>query len=324
MSEPGENCIGLGLVGAGRWGARYLQTLADIEGIVLRVVASRNPATRKMLPRTCEVVGDWRSALACEGLDGLIIASPPATHFEIASAGCSAGIAVLIEKPVTLDSAQARQLSKLAGDRNVPVLVGHTHLFASAYETLKARAPGLGRPWRIRSVGANHGPFRDDVDALWDYGPHDVAMCLDLVGQDPVGIRARSAATAHNSEAGGILVDARLEFADGSVADLTFGNLLAAKQRLFRVDGTRGGLVYDDLAPHKLVELGPDGQCRSAVKISSQLPLARAVIAFREAINQGSHSAGSLQLGVRVVETLEAIARDVGLAPADRPQLAGA
>jgi predicted dehydrogenase len=189
-------------------------------------------------------------------------------------------------------------------------MVDHTHVFSSAFETLKDRARRLEPPVRIRSIGGNRGPYRDDVDGLWDYGPHDVSMCLDLVGEEPsaVHVQAPKARAAGHDQ--GIAVDVRLEFPGGTTADLTFGNGFEEKRRLFEVRGANGALVYDDLAPDKLVERDHRGETQ-VVRISAVPPLTRAVLAFCDAIVSGRRQDPSLDLGVAVVETLERVADDM-------------
>jgi predicted dehydrogenase len=243
------------------------------------------------------------------GLDGVILATPPALHHEMAMACVASGLAVLVEKPLTLGGPSARALREAASARGVLVMVDHTHVFSGAFETLKARARRLTPPLRIRSIGGNRGPIRADVDGLWDYGPHDVSLCLDLLGSEPVAVQAQALAAAGDA-GGGIGVRARLEFPGDVVAELTFGNGLSEKRRRFEVEGKGGTLLYDDLAEHKLVERDSRGRV-TPIPLSPTPPLSRAVLAFRDAIVSGCREHPSLPLGVAVVETLERIAASV-------------
>ena len=94
MPEP---TLKLGLVGAGRWGRNYVRTIATLDGLRLAAVASRNPETATLVPPHCHIVTDWHDLIAMPGIDGIIIASPPATHAEILLAAIAAGkhVAVL-------------------------------------------------------------------------------------------------------------------------------------------------------------------------------------------------------------------------------------
>lgn len=306
LRQAPSGCVNLGLVGVGRWGSRYLSTLAGVDGVRLALVVSRNPRTHEKVPPDCQVLEDWQGALEPGRLDGLILATPPAVHYEMARACVDSGFPVLVEKPLTQDQEQARDLQHAARRQGSLVMVEHTHLFSSAFETLKRRMPYLAGPLRIRAIGGNYGPFRADADALWDWGPHDVSMCLDLIPQSPIAVRAHVAASRKPGEGSGMVVDARLEFSNGMRTELTFGNLMPGKRRRFEVRGSNGALIYDDLAKEKLVERDGNGVWQP-LSLSPVLPLSRAVMAFRDSIILGDRGHPSLPLGVRVVETLARI-----------------
>jgi len=303
IRKSGNDRVTLGLVGVGRWGSCYLSTLNAIEDVRLGLVVSRNPDTQERVPSGCEVVQSWHAALEPGRLDGLILAAPPAVNYEMARACIESGLPVLIEKPLAQNQQQAHELQQASLQKDALVMVDHIHLFSSAFETLKARAHFLEGPLRIRSVGGNHGPFRDGINAIWDWGPHDISMCLDFIGQPPSVIHAHTSASRETADGGGMTVGVQLEFPDGTQAELTFGNLMSEKKRIFEVHGANGGLIYDDLATDKLVEYDRKG-IKKKVNISSVPPLTRLINVFRDSIASGHRQHTSLSLGVSVVEML--------------------
>ena len=310
--------LALGLVGAGPWGSRYVASLSGLEGVHLALVASRSPAARERVPAGCEFTTDWRGAVSNGKLDGVVLATPPAVHHDMVMACLASGLPVLVEKPLTLDGQAARALRDAASRSGSLVMVDHTHVFSSAFEALKARARRLEPPLRVRSIGGNRGPYRKDVNGLWDYGPHDVSMCLDLVGEEPVAVHGEVASLA-GPDARGMAVEARLAFPGGARASLTFGNGLKEKRRVFEVQAANGALLYDDLAEAKLIERDHRGRGQ-AVRISPVPPLTRAVLAFCDAIVSGRRQDPSLYLGVAVVETLERIAASIPAASCPAPR----
>lgn len=292
--------VRLGLIGAGRWGARYIATLRALPGVSLARVASGNPATAALLPPGCSLDADWRALCRDATLEGVIVATPPALHAPMTLEAMRAGKAVLVEKPLTLDAAEARALRATAERSGALVLVDHTHLYSAAYRELKRRAPMLGKLLRVESEGGNRGPVRPGVSALWDYGPHDLAMALDLAGAPVSGMKAQRDGQEPD---GGEAVALRLEFANGVGAAIRVSNIETEKRRRFAAVCERGMLVYDDLASAKLVLRS--GQADSPVALEASLPLTNVVLAFRDAIAGGRRSDPGLELGVRVVELLE-------------------
>jgi predicted dehydrogenase len=294
--------VRLGLAGAGRWGRNYIKTIAGLGELHVARIASRNPKTVALAPPGCRVVEDWRELMDATAIDGVVIATPPASHAEIARAAIMAGIPLLIEKPLALSTADARAIRDLAIERKVLGLVDHTHLFSPAFRQLKALAARHGGVREIHSEAGNHGPYRADVSVLWDWGPHDVAMCLDLMQEAPASaacsVRDRSARDGGVAET----VSIALSFPSGVPAQIRLSNA-TDKTRRFRVRCAEAELVYDDLSAHKLLVDG------TPVPIGSDLPLTVAVREFAAAIAAGAWDRSSLDLGVSVVEVLESCAR---------------
>lgn len=299
-----SSSLRLGLIGAGRWGRNYIRTLGSTPGARLAALASRNAASADLVPADCEIHADWRDLITRGRLDAVIVATPPALHAEMALAAIDAGLPVLIEKPLCLEVGQAAAIRERAAARGVLAMVGHTHLFHPAYRALKARLHQQGPIRTLHAEAGNFGPYRPDVPVLWDWGAHDVAMALDLVGLMPERVAAIQ--LEHRLVEGGLgeTVTARLDFPGGAAAQLRWSNV-AAKCRRLTVVCERGVLVYDDLAADKLAM---DGE---PVVIASDLPLAVTVAEFAAAVAAGSRDAASVALGVRVVEVLAACAASV-------------
>jgi predicted dehydrogenase len=294
--------IRLGLIGAGRWGRNYVSTIAALDGVRLVRLASRNPASRALVGPECEVSADWRQFIDTDNLDGVIVATPPSLHAEMAMAAIAAGIPVLVEKPLTLGLKEAIALRDQARARNGLVMVGHTHLFHPAFEELKRQAPRLGTIRAIEAEAGARGPYRADVPVLWDWGPHDVAMCLELLQRSPREVHASREAHEQVDGAQAETIRLELAFGDGLQARIRLSNLID-KTRRFAVRCDAGVLVYDDIARDKLV-LEKNGKTTS-IKVSPELPLSRVVKAFVTAISAGKDQTASLDLAVEVVTVLE-------------------
>lgn len=155
------------LVGAGAWGKNYISTLKNFPEVNLIV------ATRK----------NWKQ-LIDNNPNGVIIATPPDSHIEIASYALQKNIAVMIEKPLALSLDEVKKIEEF----NAPILVNHIQLFTEAYKQLKNIVDNKYIT-KITSYGCNDSAVRE-YSSLWDYGCHDIALILDLTKTMPLRVCA--------------------------------------------------------------------------------------------------------------------------------------
>jgi predicted dehydrogenase len=300
----------LGLIGAGRWGRNYITTIAGLEGVRLASLASRNPQSARLAGPDCLVTADWHAILDRSRIDAAIVATPPALHAEMTAAAVKRGLPVLVEKPLTLDLVEAVALRGLVAAQEGFVMVDHTHLFHPAYRALKLVAPRYGPVHAIDCRSGNYGPFRADTRALWDWGAHDLALCLDLVGASPEILEAKCLERRRAPEGWGEVLELRATFPRAVSAVLRFGNLLAKERRMV-VYLERAVLVYDDGVERKLTLHPPSpphtepATPGEPLAYDRQLPLACVVSEFARAVRASSKSLDSLDLGVEVVRLLD-------------------
>ncbi|MDA0999765.1 MAG: Gfo/Idh/MocA family oxidoreductase [bacterium] len=313
----------LGLIGAGSWGRNYIRTIAEMPRLALSRLCSRNPESRAMAGAACACTEDWREIIAAGDVDGLIVAIPPALHAEIAAAALEAHIPVLIEKPLALDLENALRLHRLAEKTSTPAMVNHIHLFHPAYRRLKQEAAALGTPMAIRSEGGNRGPFRADTPPLWDYGPHDIALCLDLLQDEPHAIEAKRERSEETEEGYGEVIAVRMDFAGGARAHIRCGNLMEKKRRWFGAYFEKEVLVFNDLADEKLrrhsgFTISGNGEPPmpedegTPVPVADTPPLTAALDVFAAAIRGENPPGAGLDLAVKVIRALERCTASLG------------
>ena len=196
------------------------------------------------------MVSEWQM-LADMELDGVIVATPASTHFQIASHYIDAGLPVLVEKPLAMSRLNAEQLADKVLKRDGILLVNHIHLFSQAYQRARAIVRLLGPIRTIRTSGGRQGPYRNDCKPLWDWGPHDVSMVLDLFDSAPVSIEATQELYEQHAEGLAENIKMKLGFADGAFSEIIVGNNMA-RVRYLEACCDKGTVVYNDLADIKV------------------------------------------------------------------------
>jgi predicted dehydrogenase len=285
------------VVGAGRWGRVLINSIMRLEELALRRVVTTQSDLGETVGPGCIVSAGWNDMLADPEIEGVIVATPPATHYAIAAGALAAGKAVLIEKPLTLNVDEAERLLSQAKACGGRVLVDHTHLFNPAYRRLRALLVDAGPIRAVNSHGGAWGPFRQGHPVLWDWASHDVALCLDVLGELPVEAAVVGVRNEKQPDGPGGRYELRLDFGSGAVAHIETGNLMPHKQRRF-----------DDLHEPKLsvrdVKAGSRDVVSGDIDYTDEMPVDRLLKEFT-ALGRWEHPREhSLLLGVEVVRVL--------------------
>jgi predicted dehydrogenase len=232
--------IKLALVGCGNWGKNYLESTALIDGVSITTICDFR------LSEIDSGIGAIRDYREIKDVDGVIVATPPETHREITCFFLKAEIPVLVEKPIALNQLDVDAIFAASLLHKTPVLINNIHLFSSAFELLREDIKKWEESLTISSIGGNIGPYRD-YSALFDYGPHDIAMCLSLLDGYPDNIEILKGGSGTGEVYTVMLNQGKHR------ATLTFGSGLVKKERRFRVVSHSHQAVHNDLIENKLV-----------------------------------------------------------------------
>lgn len=218
------------VVGVGHLGRFHAQKYPLIDGVQLTGVFDANYERAKEVAAELGVSAFKSLVEVIENADAVTVASSTESHFEIAKALLKAGVHCLVEKPLTVRVAEARELCELAESKGLCLQVGHVERFNPALLSVreKLKDPLFIQcdrlaPFKPRSVG---------VDVVLDLMIHDLDVILSLVKSDWVDVKAvgTPVLTGLND-----IANARIEFASGAVANVTSSRVSQKTQRKFRV-----------------------------------------------------------------------------------------
>lgn len=305
------------VIGCGAWGRNIVRCFAQLGA--LEAVVDNNADTIESLVALfgCRAMSVGQ-ALAAPDIDAVVIATPPSGHKDLALAAIARGKHVFIEKPVTLDHAEAVAIVAAARDASRVMMTGHILQFHPAYRKLKelVGAGALGRLQRINANRLNLGAVRREEDALWCLAPHDVSMTLGLTGAAPDHIDAHG--EGHLRDAIADAVTLRLGFAGGEMALIHVSWLHPYKEHRLSVIGSQAMAVFDDtlpwerklqLYPHQVSLDGANPQVVRAepvpVGIEQNEPLLAECAHFLACIRDGSEPITGPTEALAVMDVLE-------------------
>jgi predicted dehydrogenase len=188
--------LGIGLIGIGRWGRNYVRTLYGLTECGLVAMADSNPAVLAAAPSPPGVrkAASAAQLLSDPSVEAVVIATPDATHYSLASAALEAGRDVLVEKPMTLSADEAETLARQAGDAKRILAVGHTAVYSTDIESLRTRLEALPKATahKVTAERTSSGPsVNRQSSIIFDLCPHDIAIGVLLFGT-PAAARARA------------------------------------------------------------------------------------------------------------------------------------
>lgn len=247
--------IRVGVVGLGYWGPNLVRCFSELADCKVTAFCDQNIDRLLMVKNRFPAIqpfDNYDQLLASNAVDALVIATPTATHFQLASKALKQGIHVFVEKPLARTVEECQQLIELSDAHQATLFVGHIFLHSSPVAKLKELIDSgeLGKINYISSRRLNLGPVRKDVSCLYDLAPHDISMMLYLLGEQPVSVGCSG--LAHLNEGVHDVCNLNLTFRNNRMGMIHVSWLDPRKERVLTVVGDRKMAVYDDLDQEKI------------------------------------------------------------------------
>jgi len=251
----------MGVIGCGYWGPNLIRNFVEIPTAAVVGVADLDQERLNHI-QGCypqiTVTRDYRDLFRL-GLDAIVIATPPATHFRLARDVLLHGLHLLVEKPLTLASRDAQELIDLAEEHDRILMVGHTYVYNPAVWALKEiiKSGEIGHIHYLDAVRVGLGLFQRDLNVVWDLAPHDISILLYVLGSDPIGVSARGIACVQHGVEDVAYVS--LLFPNNVLAHIHLSWLDPCKVRRITAVGSRKMVVYDDVESLEKVKVYDKG-----------------------------------------------------------------
>ena len=242
--------------GIGYWGPNILRNLAANPRCRVKTAVDFSEDRRRFVEKLypgIATTADPEAIIADPEIDAVVIATPASTHFDMAMRCLAAGKHVLVEKPFATKVEEVERIGAKAREVGRVAMAAHTFIFNDAVRHLKQLIDSgeHGDVRYIYSQRLNLGRIRADVDALWNFAPHDVSIIQYLLGDpQPVSVLRRGMDYVQP----GIedVVFLHIEYPKKVMAHVHVSWLDPHKVRQMTVVGTKKMAVYDDVADNKI------------------------------------------------------------------------
>ncbi|MCC7429703.1 Gfo/Idh/MocA family oxidoreductase [bacterium] len=321
--------VNIAVLGVGYWGPNTVRNLRSIDFCNLKYVCDLNEARlefiRSAFPEQ-NVTNNYKELLNDKELDAVCIVTPVTSHEKLGLEFLNAGKHVFIEKPLTFKVSEAENLVAKAKEKNLVLCTGHIFQFSPAVQKAKELIESgfIGKINYVTASRMNQGAGKYEVDVSWDLATHDLSIINYLMEKVPNRV---SAFGKNHTVDLNDTVTIRMDYRDNAYATIEVSWLSPFKFRLMRIFGSKGTLVYDEMAENKLVHYGlgiddrdkgrgagnltyKEGE-KNIVELPKGEPLKNELINFLQAINGTAKPVADGVSGLNVVKILSACAESM-------------
>ncbi len=256
MTSTAPEPFVLAQLGCGYWGPNLLRNFSALRDCHVKYVVDASEERRAFVeanfPKS-RALGSVDEVVRDPEVKAVVIATPAASHFQLAQQMLEAGKHVFVEKPLATKASEVDELARCARERGLVVMTGHTFVYNAAVRYVKGLidAGDLGEVRYIYSQRLNLGRIRSDIDALWNFAPHDISIIQYWLGNpEPISICRQG--MAYMQEGIDDVVFLSLEYPGKVIANIHVSWLDPQKVRKMIIVGSRKMVVYDDIAENKI------------------------------------------------------------------------
>jgi predicted dehydrogenase len=292
-----------------------VKTCCDLDEAALARIGSQHPGIA--------TTTDYGVLLGDPDIEAVVVTAPTPSHYELAKAALLTNRHVFVEKPIALAVAQAEDLVALATERRRVLMVGHLLMYHPAVTKLKQMVTSgeLGDIYYLYSSRLNLGQVRRSENAMWSLAPHDIAVALFLLEEQPTTVAAQGLTYLQPGIPDTVFLT--LRFASGRAAHVHVSWLDPHKVRRITVVGSQKMAVFDDVDSTEKLRIYDKGVQRPAYdsygdslslrfgdisipRIDMREPLRLECQHFVDCIQNGSTPLSDGRNGLQVLHVLEA------------------
>ena len=250
--------INIILVGFGYWGPNYLRVLRELGKCNIRYCCdldgSKLENIKKIYPDIM-IARDYKAVLKGHKIDAAVVVTPLNTHYKIVKFFLEHKKHVLVEKPFTSTSEEAKELINIAKKNRLVLMVGHVYKHNPGITALRdiIKKGKLGKIYYLKAERMGLGPVRRQTSALWDLATHEIYIALYLLGKMPLSVYAHGGSYIQKYIED--FVDLSFIFPDNISCTICASWFAPEKIRRVTVVGSKGMAVFDDVNKTEMLKI---------------------------------------------------------------------
>jgi predicted dehydrogenase len=294
----------IGVIGLGYWGPNLVRNFLSAQGVDGVIAFDKQPAkiakVRKKLPGM-EPIESFEKLLKHPDVQGIAVATPVSTHFELGMKILQAGKNLLLEKPMAATVKEAVTLAEFAEKQGLRIQIDQTFVYTGAVRKIKEliQKKVLGDILYFDSVRINLGLFQHDTNVIWDLAPHDISIMRYVIDDKPTAVSAHGVNHFNGHEDMAYIT---VEHNKKLMSHFHVNWLSPVKIRRVLIGGSKHMIVYDDMNSDEKVKVYNKG-----VDIRNEESLYQTLVQYRIGDMHAPKIEETEALGLMVAEFLKSI-----------------
>lgn len=258
MSAKNTSKVKVAVVGLGYWGPNLLRNFSLIKNVEVvygcDLIKSNLDKLKPIYPLV-KFTSDFETIIKDKTIDAVAIATPVSTHYDLAKKALKAKKHVLLEKPMTSTSRQAKELIRLSKTNKKILMIGYTFVYSEPVKKIRKLIDRnqLGKIFYYDSTRINLGLLQKDMNVIWDLACHDLSILNFIFSNKPKSVQAFGSKfiNGKNYEIAHLIIS----YEGNITAHINVSWLSPVKIRSTLIGGSKKMIVYDDISPNEKIKI---------------------------------------------------------------------
>ncbi len=240
----------LGLVGCGKWSDTIISEVKKNKFFQLKKIVCKH--RHKSYYKNVELYKTPKEMLETKKIDCIYVASSPKINLDVMKLLVENNLPVILEKPIANSYKNILDLKKISNDHEILALPNITNIFSEcSNEIEKFVNKNKINIKRIIIIEGGNGPFRDDINPIWDWGFHSFALIFKLFKKD-ITNKFRNSEIKKNNINKGLVSKFIFSINNTIKVKIITGNLFQIKKRLIKIILLNGDFLLCDFIKHEV------------------------------------------------------------------------
>ena len=178
--------IKIGVIGCGKWSKTVIKEINKSHRFKLKAIVCRSQ-NKIAQNKDIDIFNNVNDLIESNKCNCLYVAANPSVNFEIVNLIKEKPIPIILEKPFSNDYIQAKEMQEIVLKNNILLMINLPNIYSECFNEIKKIInSNLKNLKEVKIVEGDYGPFRDNINPIWDWGYHSFSTLIDIFGYESI------------------------------------------------------------------------------------------------------------------------------------------